>query len=297
MPATTPAKLLARMADLSLQSPEKDFIGCLYGPTGSGKSTLVAGLGQQLKGSGRILYVDSSDGWVSLENFPGLTDDMVRLQFGGVADLMGIADALSKRSAGFEDFTVVILDEYTSMSDATLNEVVKERSGSFDGAVEGSDYRPMAALMVTALNRLHEIAGLHVILVAHDRQDIDHRKVTLTSPGFSPKLAKQIAQKMHVIGYVQASIKGTVSNPEYVREVQAQPTALISAKSRIGGMPLKVEFFDFIEQVAGWVGGNMSAELAQPEAQIEAAPDELPTEGVELPDNPEDDEPAYVEEA
>lgn len=302
MPATTAAKLLARMQDLSNQTPEKDFIGCFYGPSGAGKTTFVVDLAQQLRtDEGIILYLDSSDGWVSLENIEGLTDNVRRLQWDTLDDIMGIADAVKKRAKGFEHVEVIVIDELSSIVEDVLDQVVREDRGVKSTEfveVEGKDYRPTQQLVMQALNRLHEIEGLHVVLVAHTREDVDHRKVVTTSPGFPPKLGKAIAKLMHVIGFLTAQVKGSGEKTTYVREVQLQPSALVSAKSRIGSTPFKLGVNATADFIAAWVSDEdrMAAELNEPEEQIEAQPDELPTDGIPVADT-EDDEPDYAEEA
>ena len=86
-------------------------------------------------------------------------------------------------------------------------------------------------------------------------------------------------------------VAGTVT---YTRQVQSQPSALIEAKSRIGGLPYKVDSVEFVGIVSGWVLGNrMEQDLVKPESQ-ELVPDELPSDGIPVADN-DDDEPIVVE--
>lgn len=297
MTQTTPAQLLSRMGDLEHQTPDKDFIGMFYGPSGAGKTTFVVGLAQALTKSGRILYLDSSDGWVSLQNFPGLTSGVTRIRYGGYDDLAGIADALRKKAKGFTDFDVIVVDEMSSIAEETLDEVILDKYGDKTAEPEGKDYRPMGQLIMAALNTLHGVEGLHVILVAHDREEVDHRKVKIVMPGFPPKLRKGIQKLMHVIGYVSATVTGSEKNTEYLHTIQCQPTKLVEAKSRIGGMPLLTAFDSAVDVVSEWVSGDTFVDdTTSPEVFIEPEEDALPVEGVPLSDSYEDDdEPAFVE--
>ncbi len=298
MAATSAAKLLARMKDLDLSEPERDFAGCLYGPIGSGKTWLALQLAQALTQTGRILYLDSSDGWVSVSG-PGkklaaLRAGVTRLRVKTYADFMGIADALFKNAKGFEDFDVVILDEATSIADRVIDEVAEDIHGDIT-QIEGRDYRPVQLLYMQALNRLHDTEGLSVILVAHDRVDKIGKgedAPTIASPGFSPKLGKEVAKLMHVVAYVDSTVRGSERGPEYVREVQAQPTRRISAKSRISDMPLRLGTQNFIERIVDWIdGGSMAEDLNNPEPQVE------PGEDVDEEEALDDDAPVLDETA
>ncbi len=298
MASTTAKNLLARMKDLDLSQPERDFAGCLYGPIGSGKTWLALQLAQALTMTGRILYLDSSDGWVSVSG-PGrelanLRAGVTRLRVKTYADFAGVADALFKNAKGFEDFDVVILDEGTSIADRVIDEVAEDIHGDVT-QIEGRDYRPVQLLYMQALNKLHDTEGLSVIIVAHDRIDKIGKgedAPTIASPGFSPKLGKEVAKLMHVVAYVDSTVKGSERGPEYVREVQAQPTRRISAKSRIADMPLRMTTSQFVKRVVEWVdGGTMAEDLNNPEPQVE------PGEDVDVEAALDDDTPALDESA
>lgn len=300
MANTTPAKVLARMQELAEEQITSDFTGLFYGPIGSGKTTFIVALAQALAEGGRILYLDSSDGWVSLKKFPGLLENLVRVRFESLADVTAIAEGIRKKSKGFEDIKVVVIDEGSSIANEVLYDVVRDKNGVGKDAVlpeiEGKDYGPMGQLYMAALNRLHAIEGLHILIVAHDAQRKDHRNVELTYPDFSPKLRKEVSKLMHAVGYISTQIKGVGAKTEYVREIQLQPSALISAKARFDS-PLKMDFPDTIEAITSWVHGDtFAADVVGPEPDVDPAEDELPTDGVPIADadaDDEDDEPAY----
>lgn len=298
MANTTPAKLLQRMQNLAEEQITSDFTGLFYGPLGSGKTTFIVALAQSLAEGGRILYLDSSDGWVSLRKFPGLLENVTRIRFESLADVTQIAEGIRKKSKGFEGIKVIVIDEGSSIANEVLYDVVREKNNTGKDEVlpeiEGKDYGPMGQLYMSALNRLHAIEGLHILIVAHDAQRKDHRNVELTFPDFSPKLRKEVSKLMHVVGYVTAQIKGAGANTTYVREVQLLPTALVAAKARFD-VPLKADFEDTIDLITNWTNGDsMASDLAGPEPQPDLEEDELPTDGVDLPDY-EDDQPAFSE--
>ncbi len=297
MPAMTPAQILKKMSDLDLQTPEKEFIGLLYGPSGTGKTVLSMEMAQALTVTGRILYLDSSDGWVTLDQrqHRHLKKGASYLSVDNYDMLYGVAQALHRRSKGFEDFDVIVIDEHTSMAENTLDEVVEDVHGDVNAEVEGKDYRPAQRLTMNALNLMHDTEGLHVILVGHDRQDGDARKVVTTSPGYSPKLGKAVMKRMHLVGHVTAEIKGAGDATSYNRKVQTQPSRLIAAKSRVGGLGFSSSFGQLIDGVIDWVEGSIAEDLQLEEPNVEIADDEIPYEGIEPPEDDDDDAPVYTE--
>lgn len=295
--------LLSKMTDMDSQSIRTDFLGMLYGPPGTGKTTLAMLLAQKLRGDGNVLYLDSSDGWVSLRNIPALMKNTSRFPIESSAELPALANALLKREKGYEKFTVVVIDEISSLANEVLESVVREATGTPADQelpdIEGRHYLPMTRIMSSIVGQFHKVPGLHVVLVAHDREKVDHRKVTVVSPSFSPLLLKELQRRMHVTAYVTAEAKNVGGELTYVREVQSQPTKLVEAKSRIGGIPVKTDFGTWTDIIAGWVHSDeMQVAVNSPEPKVEIVDDALPSEDVPLSDDipeGEDDAPVFSE--
>lgn len=298
--------IFSRMADLEHQTVNKNFIGMLYGEPGTGKTTLAVGLAHKLANGGKVLYLDSSDGWVSLENIPSLMQNVVRLPFERYQDIPQVASALresdSKRPAILKGVNVIVLDELSSIANDVLDNVLRDRLGTRDDDIpdqtaEWSDYFPQKELVRKAIIQLHEVPNLHVILVAHAKEKIDHRKVKVMKPDFPDKLLGELQKLMHVTAYVSATTTNKGGQVQYTRQVQSQPSLLISAKSRIGGLPFQTDFPDFVTHVVSWVdGAQMEQDLVSPEPDVDIVADELPADGVAPADKADDDEPVIIEE-
>lgn len=307
--ATSLNEILGRMQDMSKEAVDHAFLGLLYGPYGTAKTTLAQWLAQSLidtEAGDRIAYVDSGEGWVSLKNAPALMDDTTRLQFRGYGDLAMLADAIAKgtksKGVDFGKFKVVVIDEIDSIATDTLDTIVREKHNTKDGEqtpeVEWTDYKPVAALLRQAVRNFQK-AGVHVILVAHATLRKDHRGVERTSPSLSPSILKGIAEQIHVMAHTTAEVSGTAKDPKYSRLVQAQPTMLVECKTRVGALNNKVKMSheEFISAIVDWVspGGTMAEELAAPEEQVaDLIPDELPAEGIPVLDAEEVDDEQFV---
>lgn len=290
-----------RMVSMKEQEVDKSFIGMVYGPPGVGKTTLAAGLAQVLSEGGDILFVDSSYGFVSLDAFPSLKDNVSHIPVVDSSDLHVVTNALTNRKKGFDSYSVLIIDELSSIAEDVLLDYVREDNGiASDDLVkdiEGKQYGPMTQMITSDIRALRKIPDLHIIVVAHERYVMDHRKVKVTQPDFSPKLNTGLQKFMHVTGHVTSTVKMKGKDPVYKREIQSLPTELVSAKSRIPELGLKADFNDFTNIISEWADSELSegvpAEVETPATSEE--PDDLPTDGVPLADDG-NDEPVYDSE-
>lgn len=296
----TLAQIKARMQDMETEVISKTFFGLLYGGFGTGKTTLVAGIAQKLKGNGRILYLDSAENFASLDNIkvkgkPILMKDTDRIQVKDPKELNTIAAELKKRKAPFDQHTVLILDEVDAWFEVILHEYVREATGTLPTEdlpeIEGKHYGPPTQVMLNIINAFKAIDGLHILLVAHDQQRGKEPKI-ITAPSLPPKLMKGINEKVHVVGLVEAAI----GREGYTRTVQVNPSKQVTAKTRIGGLPVKLDFKDIPKIFSDWVGSSrMEEDLVAPEPDPDPV-DDADVEIEEPDDLDEDDEAVEVED-
>lgn len=281
-------KIRDRIKDIELEVVEKEVTLLAYGDKGTGKTTALQGLAQKLKGEGRILRLDSSDGWISLENIPQLKADTDNLEYVTLADLGLISDALLTRKPGFEDYTVVVLDEVSPWYIDALHSYVREQMNLPAEATLpafGWDYYgvPQAALL-EVFKKMQRTPGLHVLMAAHEQERAikGENNAKRMVPAMGTKLAEGLGQISHVVARFESrSVQGN-----YVREVQSWPTRLVDAKSRIKQLELKMPSTAWVKAVASWVedSATQAEDLAEPEESVLLPDDTADDETFEVPD-------------
>ncbi len=224
-----------------VSSKAASFRGMLYGPSGAGKSTLAAMVMRTICPPDRgILYIDTSEGYVSIRNIPGLADNIQCIPFTTIEDIRIMGRAIREGAGVFAYVSGLVLDEASSMAQLDLDRVFESRKAKDPqkaGSVpEWEDYNAALVRFRTMLAELTSIPGLNVLLIAHVKEKKDSKgTVTQGYPAFSPTTAAKIKEPLHLVGYVTAGVGPvkTDGTPQYTRQVQVHPTLRVDAKTRV----------------------------------------------------------------
>lgn len=255
--------LLEKRENLSTKHPF--FKALVYGESGFGKTVFAAQLAQAITPPDKTIeYIDFLEGWVSLLNHTGLTARTNRQQYEGLSQIEFLAKAIKANVEPFNKIGTVIVDELSGMTKGDLDVVFKARvqkDASKDPfAPTQPDYYANTERSRRAVTELMQ-ANVNVIFVAHIREDKLSNGLVVTRPSFMPAFSDIFRQMMHMVVFLSAqefaSEDGEVN---YKRAFQVHPTRSISAKTRVGGLPVSMEAGALIQAIQEWMEGNRDSE-------------------------------------
>ena len=260
--------LMARMA--SMDQAQASLKLLLYGDSGVGKTVEAMHIAQAITPAQKvILYIDSAEGWVSLNNFPVLKRRTQRMTLTRSSMIEDIGNAISERAGIFGQVGCIVIDEHSSIADYDLLAVAKSRAGA-DSSSKDPD-QPTQPDMGVTTNRIFKFTSgiialpdVHVILVTHERIDKDNLGKTRTAPSYMPVLSKRMRELVHIVGRMTADIiVDREGKQSYKRQIQVQPTLKIVAKTRVGGLPVQVTANELITATKEWLGGSRPTQETQ----------------------------------
>lgn len=221
-----------------LSEVEPSFKALIYGQIGAGKTYAAFDIAMKLTPK-QIIYVDYAEGWTAVrqhEQFNEIKNRTRRFQYSSMGQLEALAEAIKSGAKGFENIGAIILDEYSSMVDNSLEAVVtklyKENPSKYDEVLPEWPHFNRNKLICTKIHRLlNHIPGTHVIYLAHakSRVEQDTGKEFL-EPNFNPSYGANFLQDLQLVGMMTAEVR----QEKYTRKIQVQPERRVAAKNRLG---------------------------------------------------------------
>jgi len=215
------------------------YLALFYGDTGSGKTVYALAHANQLT-EGRILYVDTGQGYLSVRNHPKLLAELAPkitvLPYKGENDLLLMAEAIRARATGF-DFKCVVWDEASTMLDQFTDVVTYGRSLKEEGK---DPNQPVLPDFLIAGNKFRQAVDIysqldlvHFIMISHYRYEKTKTGLERISPAFQPKVGRDLRRPLHTIGYLENYWNR--KEKKYTRSIQVHSTDTCTAKTRVGG--------------------------------------------------------------
>ena len=234
----------------------------IYGESGFGKTVAAMQLAQAITPPDKTIeFIDFLEGWASLRNHPGLTDRSSRQHYDGLAQLEFLAIAIKRRIPPFDNIGTVIIDELSGMAKAHLdvvnkNSIEKDPSKNEDTPPAWPEFLINTQALRKTVTELMR-ADVNLIFVAHIREDKDEKTgKIITRPAFMPAFSDIFRQMLHLVAHMTASEVSEDGKTGYQRLFQVHPTQSISAKTRIGGLPVVVPIDVLIPVVVDWMKGE-----------------------------------------
>ena len=238
----------------------------LYGQSGVGKTKEAFELAQQtLEPGKRILYIDTGEGWVSLQNHVELKKNVTRLTYKGLSQIEVLVNAIKAGVEGWNDYGAIIFDEFSTSPKQYLHTVLKANNvDPLTGAPEYKHWGILSRNIEGTYWKLMELKESHnLFLIAHERvKEQKGTKIEFIAPSFMDSIEGTVKENVHVVARMTAEVINTSGAPQYSRKMQVHPTRLVVAKSRVGGLDIQVTPERFNERIAQWLatGGVLESE-------------------------------------
>lgn len=233
------------------------FKWLLYGKSGVGKTVEAVELAQRITPPDKkILFVDTGEGWVSLENHPQLKKRTDRMLYQGLSQFANLVQAIQEGLEGFDNYGTVVFDEFSTSAKKFLHVVLDATQvNMLTGAPEYKHWGIMSRNVEATVWKLLELKETHnLIFIAHEKAKKDERtQITNTGPSFMESVEATVKENVHVVSRMTADVENRTGIPKYKRELQVHPSKMITAKSRVGGLEILVPPSKFNDRVVDWM--------------------------------------------
>jgi hypothetical protein len=234
---------------------------CLYGPEGSTKTVSACSVGEPDRET--ILLESDPEGYVSLYNHPdiyympdGKTKRIRRFRYEGLSQIDAFVEFIS--DPRFDAADTIVIDTASGIVNSDLDIITERRFKGQKIDEEVPDwpaYRLNQDRVRRAFTPLMQVEK-HIVLTSHDRAEKDKTNLVKTTLDMPQAVRKHLTRMCHLVGYLTAEMQETEDEVTYFRKMQVHPTKLITAKSRIGGLPVVIDEPDLRQIVRDWVASG-----------------------------------------
>lgn len=271
-----------RKSIVSMDKTESFMKGCIYGPSGVGKTVFTMKLAKRICPPGKkILFIDASEGWVSLKNHKGLTSSVDRMLYLGKSQIEILLKAILDDEEGFNNYGVIVLDEISTMLKVDQRVVLKNHvkknlkdvdSDMLQWPQYNASTQRFSELLINILNAVNR-KGIHILFVSHMRVDKNKANLPVESPSLTASFSETFKEGLHLVGRLSATetrkAASDSDDTRYTWSVQVHPTTGVVAKSRIGGLPVNTTPENLLETITEWLAGNGENEETDREPEQE----------------------------
>ena len=260
------AALQGSLVDPNSEEFAAKFKMCLYGTSGVGKTVEAIHLAHLIKEEGKkVLHIDTSEGYISLFNHPQLMkpENYQRMLYKGLSQITDLVEAIQAGAGGFDVYDTLVFDEFSTSAKKFLHVVLdaNKLSDSLTKAPEFKEWGIMSRHIEGTIWKLLELKDTHnIFFLAHERWKEDKAtKAKSYAPSFMDSIEGPVKENCHVVARMEAEVTNMTGAPVYNRTLQVHPTRIVTAKSRVGELDIKVSPARLNERVVEWLasGGKL----------------------------------------
>lgn len=186
------------------------FKGLIFGLSGMGKTVEAMEMAQIVTPPDKkILFIDTSDGWVSLMNHPQLMRRSKPIAYRGLSQIKMIVEALKAEQGSFAGYGTLVFDEISTTAKRDAPRVYEATGLKEFEAAEFKHYNIATRRMEDVLSKVMELRETHnLIFVSHMKERKNKRtEIVVREPSVMPAFGETLKEALHVVAYMQADIK------------------------------------------------------------------------------------------
>lgn len=212
------------------------YTGILYGPMGTGKTSLAAT-------APKPLFMDIERGTKVLKVYKDERSKVGVLPWRDFATFERMSWEVRNGRVG--DYQTFVLDSVTELQKKHIDEITaseynRTNASGYQGTKRDNPYVPWQQdykLSTEAIRRVCMVlrdSPINIIIIAHQYEEKDEDTGSLISirPGITPSLAQSLVGMVDFVAHITAEAK----DGKFVQRAQISPGRKVSAKNRIGAI-------------------------------------------------------------